>query len=80
MDCIFCSIVRKTSPAHILWEDDNHMAFLSIFSNTPGFSVVIPSGITDRRSLCSHFPGNNPKHRENLLALKALNFPLFESC
>jgi diadenosine tetraphosphate (Ap4A) HIT family hydrolase len=42
MDCIFCSIVRKTSPAHILWEDDNHMAFLSIFPNTPGFSVVIP--------------------------------------
>jgi diadenosine tetraphosphate (Ap4A) HIT family hydrolase len=42
MDCIFCSIVRKTSPAHILWEDEHHMAFLSIFPNTPGFSVVIP--------------------------------------
>ncbi len=42
MDCIFCSIVQKTSPAHILWEDDQHMAFLSIFPNTPGFSVVIP--------------------------------------
>lgn len=42
MDCIFCSIVQKTSPAHILWEDDHHMAFLSIFPNTPGFSVVIP--------------------------------------
>ena len=42
MDCIFCNIVRKTSPAHILWEDDQHMAFLSIFPNTPGFSVVIP--------------------------------------
>ena len=42
MDCIFCSIVRKTSPAHILWEDEQHMAFLSIFPNTPGFSVVIP--------------------------------------
>jgi len=42
MDCIFCSIVRKTSPAHILWEDNQHMAFLSIFPNTPGFSVVIP--------------------------------------
>ena len=42
MDCIFCSIVRKTSPAHILWEDEHHMAFLSIFPNTLGFSVVIP--------------------------------------
>ncbi|WP_339560528.1 HIT family protein [Pseudomonas sp. EA_65y_Pfl1_P113] len=42
MDCIFCNMVRKTSPAHILWEDDRHIAFLSIFPNTPGFSVVIP--------------------------------------
>ena len=42
MACIFCGIVKKASPAHILWEDEQHMAFLSIFPNTPGFSVVIP--------------------------------------
>ncbi|ATN09483.1 diadenosine tetraphosphate hydrolase [Pseudomonas sp. FDAARGOS_380] len=42
MDCIFCSIARGTAPAHLLWEDQTHMAFLSIFPNTPGFSVVIP--------------------------------------
>jgi len=41
MECIFCIIVRKTSPAHILWEDDQHTAFLSIFPNTPGLSAVI---------------------------------------
>ena len=42
MDCIFCSIARGTAPSHLLWEDQTHMAFLSIFPNTPGFSVVIP--------------------------------------
>ncbi|MBV4453756.1 MULTISPECIES: HIT family protein [Pseudomonas] len=42
MDCIFCSIARGTAPSHLLWEDQSHMAFLSIFPNTPGFSVVIP--------------------------------------
>ncbi|MBB4815557.1 MULTISPECIES: HIT family protein [Pseudomonas] len=42
MDCIFCNIARGTAPAHLLWEDQSHMAFLSIFPNTPGFSVVIP--------------------------------------
>lgn len=42
MDCIFCSIARGAAPTHLLWEDQTHMAFLSIFPNTPGFSVVIP--------------------------------------
>ena len=41
-DCIFCKIVRAEAPAHRIWEDDHHIAFLSIFPNTEGFSVVIP--------------------------------------
>lgn len=41
-DCIFCKIVRGEAPAHKIWEDNNHLAFLSIYPNTPGFSVVIP--------------------------------------
>ncbi|MFA5828835.1 MAG: HIT family protein [Candidatus Shapirobacteria bacterium] len=40
-DCIFCKIVKGESPCHKIWEDDKHLAFLSIFPNTPGFSVVI---------------------------------------
>ncbi|MBI5153092.1 MAG: HIT family protein [Parcubacteria group bacterium] len=39
--CIFCSIAKGGAPAHVIWEDDAHMAFLSIFPNTEGFSVVI---------------------------------------
>ncbi|KAJ2559188.1 hypothetical protein EV175_000450 [Coemansia sp. RSA 1933] len=41
-DCIFCHIVAGKSPSHTVLEDDNHIAFLSIFPNTPGFTVVIP--------------------------------------
>lgn len=40
--CIFCQIVAGESPAHVIWEDDRHLAFLTIFPNTEGFSVVIP--------------------------------------
>ena len=40
--CLFCQIVKGTHPSHKVWEDDAHLAFLTIFPNTPGFSVVIP--------------------------------------
>jgi len=41
-DCIFCQIVAGQIPCHKIWEDAEHLAFLSIFPNTEGFSVVIP--------------------------------------
>ncbi len=40
-DCIFCKIVKGEAPCHKIWEDEKHLAFLSIFPNTKGFSVVI---------------------------------------
>ena len=40
-ECVFCKIVRGEVPCHKIWEDDKHLAFLSIFPNTEGFSVVI---------------------------------------
>ena len=39
-DCVFCKIIAGEIPSHIIWEDKKHIAFLSIFPNTPGFSVV----------------------------------------
>jgi len=41
-ECIFCKIVKGEVPSHKIWEDEKHLAFLSIFPNTEGFSVVIP--------------------------------------
>jgi diadenosine tetraphosphate (Ap4A) HIT family hydrolase len=40
-DCIFCAIATGRAPCHKIWEDEQHLAFLSIFPNTKGFSVVI---------------------------------------
>ncbi len=40
-DCIFCKIAKGEAPSHTIWEDEKHLAFLSIFPNTEGFSVVI---------------------------------------
>ncbi len=39
-NCIFCQIAQGKAPRHEIWSDDNHIAFLSIFPNTPGFTVV----------------------------------------
>ena len=41
-DCIFCKIVNGIQPSHKIYEDDEFLAFLSIFPNTEGFSIVIP--------------------------------------
>jgi histidine triad (HIT) family protein len=40
-DCLFCAIAARRAPCHRIWEDERHLAFLSILPNTPGFSVVI---------------------------------------
>lgn len=41
-DCIFCRIVAKTEPAWVVYEDEHHIAFLTPFPNTPGFTVLAP--------------------------------------
>jgi histidine triad (HIT) family protein len=41
-DCIFCKIVSGKAPCHVVWESETHLAFLSIFPNIKGFTVVIP--------------------------------------
>lgn len=42
MNTIFDKIVSGEMNAYIVWQDDNYMAFLTPFPNTPGFTVVIP--------------------------------------
>lgn len=41
-DCVFCKIVAGEIPCHQIWEDTDHLAFLTSTPNTAGFSVVIP--------------------------------------
>lgn len=42
MSTIFDQIVSGEMPAWKIWEDDNYLAFLTPFANTPGQTVVIP--------------------------------------
>jgi histidine triad (HIT) family protein len=42
MECVFCRIVKKEVPAHVVYEDENFMAFLDIRPLNPGHTQVIP--------------------------------------
>jgi diadenosine tetraphosphate (Ap4A) HIT family hydrolase len=42
MSTIFDKIVSGEVKSWTVWEDDDYMAFLTPFPNTPGFTVVIP--------------------------------------
>ncbi len=46
MSCVFCDIVAGKIPCHKVWEDEEHIAFLTIFPNTKGFTVVAPKAHT----------------------------------
>lgn len=41
-NCIFCKIVGKQIPAHIVYEDADFFAFLDINPRSPGHTLIIP--------------------------------------
>ncbi len=42
-ECVFCQIVEKKIPSHILFENDTNLAFLDIFPVSKGHTIVNPS-------------------------------------
>ncbi|AGR42363.1 HIT family protein [Spiroplasma diminutum] len=42
MECIFCKIINKEMEAKVIYENDHTLAFLDIFPNSNGHSLVIP--------------------------------------
>lgn len=40
--CIFCKIIKKEIPAHVVYEDSDFLAFLSIDPQSPGHTLIIP--------------------------------------
>ncbi len=40
--CIFCKIVNRESPSHIVYEDNEHIAFLDIAPFSIGHTLVCP--------------------------------------
>jgi histidine triad (HIT) family protein len=46
--CIFCDIIARRSPAHIVYEDERSLAFLDLFPFTRGHLLVVPKLHVDR--------------------------------
>ena len=42
MDCIFCNIVDKKQDAHIIFEDETHIAIMDKYPIHKGHSLVMP--------------------------------------
>ena len=42
MDCIFCEIIKGNSKAHLVYEDDETIAFLDKYPINRGHTLVIP--------------------------------------
>lgn len=40
-DCLFCKFASNQLACHKVWEDEKHLAFLTIYPNTEGYTVVI---------------------------------------
>lgn len=48
MTCLYCDIISGTAPRHeVVWENDTHLAFLTIRPEQPGHILVIPKAHTD---------------------------------
>ena len=45
-DSVFAKIVAGQLPAEIIYEDDKHLAFLSIMPHNPGHTIVVPKQTT----------------------------------
>ncbi len=41
-DCIFCKIINQDIPGHVVYEDDQVMAFFDILPISPGHTIVVP--------------------------------------
>jgi histidine triad (HIT) family protein len=46
-DCIFCKIVRKEAPAHVVCEDARTLVFMDIFPVADGHTLIIPKAHCD---------------------------------
>lgn len=47
-NCIFCQIIKRESPASIVYEDPNSLAFLDIHPVNPGHTLLVPKKHFDR--------------------------------
>ncbi len=46
-NCIFCKIIKGELPCYKVWEDEKHLAFLTIKPQKKGHTLVIPRNHSD---------------------------------
>ncbi len=61
-DCVICKIVAGKLPCYKIYEDKDHIAFLDIFPNIKGQTVVVP-----KKHLRSYLFDVNMRYVENLM-------------
>ena len=64
-DCLFCKIVKKEIPAKVVWEDEDHLAFLDIHPVTEGHTLVIPKNHSE-----NHLELSSDAYSKLFLAVK----------
>jgi histidine triad (HIT) family protein len=42
MVCVFCDIIKKTTPSYIIYEDADHIAFLDKYPISIGHTLALP--------------------------------------
>jgi histidine triad (HIT) family protein len=42
MDCIFCNVINKKQDAHVIFEDESHIAIMDKYPIQNGHSLVMP--------------------------------------
>jgi histidine triad (HIT) family protein len=42
MACVFCDIIKKTTPSYIIYEDADHIAFLDKYPISIGHTLALP--------------------------------------
>lgn len=42
MDCLFCNIISKKQDAHVIFEDDSHIAIMDKYPIQKGHSLIMP--------------------------------------
>lgn len=67
-DCAFCRIIARESPAYIVYEDEDNLAFLDILPLRPGHTLVIPKKHVQQ---LSHLDANAAASLSNALVQTA---------
>lgn len=69
--CLFCRIVNREEPSHIIWEDENFLAFLDIHPDHEGHTLFIP-----KKHISSIYALDEPFYSEFFQVAQQLFEPL----